>query len=249
MPFLLLFGIVAGVGALIALGRKAPPGATPAGGSLQGPGGLPLPNVVPLPIPPLPPPVVQTSASLRQGNHYHFLLHITFDPNAALQDLLAGHIPAGLVPTSLPIVNPDGTVSLDALWSGQDGTILSTLDNAVVTFLSATELMNLPNPIALPGPGPGPLEPLPPGLTPLPPNASGGLFGAPVGVHMASFGPHVAGIVGATLSQYHPNAGSGFRQGLPQVAVGATLSGYNPHDVMWAARNYPRAAGTKGGYG
>lgn len=229
MPFLLLFGIVAGVGAIIAATRKAPPGATPSGGSLQGPGTPPLPQG---------PPVVQTAASLRQGLHYHFLLRVTFDPNASLQDLLAGHVPAGLVPTTLPVLNPDGTVSLDALWSGQDGTILSSLDNGVVTFLSATELLNLPNPLDLPPP-----------LEPLPPNASGGLFGAPVGgptpAHVQSFGPHVAG----TLSQYHPHAGSAFRYGRPQVEVGATLSGYNPHDVNWAARNYPRAAGTKGGYG
>ena len=234
MPFLLLFGVIAGVGAIIAATqKKSVPGGTPGGGSLQGPGPVPLPNF-------LPPPVVQTSASLRQGLHYFFVVRVTFDPNAALQDLISGHLPQGLTVTDVPTLLPGtNNVAFHGLWQGQDGTILGTLDNGVLQFVSATEALDLPNPIALPS-GP-PLEPLPPNVSP-------GLFGNPIAppAPVSSFGPHVAG----TLSQYHPHAGSAFRRGHPQVQVGATSSGYNHHDVTWTARNYPRAAGTKvGGYG
>jgi hypothetical protein len=158
MPIIALL-VLAGVGVAYAMTKHpAPPGGTPSGGPLHPPT-PPLPPVPPTPQPPTP---VVHQPTLKANAVYHFTITVAPDPNVDIMALLTGHLPAGLLPQTMPLPEnlAAGVWSFDAAWTGIDGALLSSLSSAAVTFTGAVDAGAF-----APG-APDGLPPLPPGLDP-----------------------------------------------------------------------------------
>jgi hypothetical protein len=161
MPPILLI-LLAGAGVAYVVATKKP-AATPT----PAPHGGPLPPVPPRPpVPPEPHPVV-LQPTLKANEVYHFTIQVAPDPNVDIMALLTGHLPAGLLPQTMPLpenlgngTGALGVWSFDAAWTGIDGALLSSLNSSAVTFTGAVDAGAF-----APG-APQGLPPLPPGLDP-----------------------------------------------------------------------------------
>jgi hypothetical protein len=154
MPIIALLAL-GGVALAYALTKHpSAPGGTPSGG--------PLPTPPPPPFPPSPPKPVVAHPALKANEVYHFTVQVAPDPNVDILALLTGHLPAGLLPQTMPLPEnlAAGTWSFDAAWTGIDGALLSSLSSAAVTFTGAIDAGAF-NPASPPD-----LPPLPPGLDP-----------------------------------------------------------------------------------
>jgi hypothetical protein len=169
----------------------------------------PVPLHPPVPPVPQPPGPVVSHPSLKTNEAYHVTARVTLDASTDLAALLAGHLPSGLVPLTPPVLVPDPpmvasmpghTVHFDGAWMGQDGALLSSLNNAAITFLGAIDAGAFdPSSLIPPGLDPSqipplpPLPPLDPGPTmqtmPFPGSDPGQFGGAPGGIGLPPPGP------------------------------------------------------------